>query len=52
MNTWEIAPSIGHRPRAFRLLPAYHQSVHVQLAAVMAALISELGRIERGTAAV
>ncbi len=51
MNTWEIASRMGYRPRAFGLLAAYHQSVHVQLAAIMAASIGPPRRLATGAAA-
>jgi hypothetical protein len=50
VNTWEIAPSMGGPAHAFRALAAYHQGVHVQMAAALAASISELGLGELGPA--
>jgi len=44
------ASSIGHRPRAFRPLAAYHRSVHVPLVAMMAAPIRGSGRFATGAA--
>jgi hypothetical protein len=52
VNTWEIAPCISYRPRAFRPLAAYHQSVHQQLVAVMVAPIRGFGRFATGAAEV
>jgi len=50
VNTWGIAPYMGSCPRALRVLAAYHQSVHVQLAAVTAAPVSVLSLLATGAA--